>query len=143
METNVAEQQKSNDGQMPQSFGETIRHAEQAIGAGVDKAKESMGTGMENTQQAISDTIGRAKEAASNIASNVTGAAAYVGQKAESATNTVGGAMENTGHYLKNDGLQHITADVTEMIRRNPVPAMLIGIGFGFLLAQASTRRMS
>jgi hypothetical protein len=26
--------------------------------------------------------------------------------------------------------------DVTELIRRNPIPAMLIGVGIGFLLAK-------
>jgi ElaB/YqjD/DUF883 family membrane-anchored ribosome-binding protein len=30
--------------------------------------------------------------------------------------------------------------DVTEMIRRNPIPAVLVGIGVGFLLAQLIPR---
>jgi hypothetical protein len=31
--------------------------------------------------------------------------------------------------------------DVTNLIRRNPIPALLIGIGAGFLLARAMTPR--
>lgn len=108
---------------------------------GLAKAKDAVESGVRTTQHAIGDTIDRAKEAASTVAHSVSDAATYVGQKAESATSSVGGAMENTGHYLKNDGLQHMTSDVAEMIRRNPVPAVLIGMGLGFLLAQATSRR--
>jgi len=28
--------------------------------------------------------------------------------------------------------------DITNMIRRNPIPALLVGIGIGFLLARAT-----
>jgi ElaB/YqjD/DUF883 family membrane-anchored ribosome-binding protein len=30
--------------------------------------------------------------------------------------------------------------DLTELIRRNPVPAMVVGVGIGFLLAQLLRR---
>ena len=100
-----------------------------------------MGAALENAERAAGNTLEKAREVASNAAQNVAGAAAYVGHKAEEATSSVGNALENTGHYLKNDGLHHITADLTEMIKRNPVPAMLLGIGLGFLFAQATSRR--
>ena len=96
---------------------------------------------LHNAERTASNTLDMAKEAATNAAHNVAGAAAYVGNKAEEATSSVGSAMESTGQYLKNDGLHHITADLTEMIKRNPVPAMLLGIGLGMLLAQATSRR--
>jgi uncharacterized membrane-anchored protein YhcB (DUF1043 family) len=31
--------------------------------------------------------------------------------------------------------------DFTGMIRRNPIPALLIGVAFGFLIARATSRR--
>jgi hypothetical protein len=31
--------------------------------------------------------------------------------------------------------------DLTNLVRRNPLPAVLLGIGFGFLLARAITPR--
>ena len=30
--------------------------------------------------------------------------------------------------------------DLTDLIRRNPIPALLVGVGLGFLLARATTR---
>jgi ElaB/YqjD/DUF883 family membrane-anchored ribosome-binding protein len=30
--------------------------------------------------------------------------------------------------------------DITEMIRRNPIPAMLVGVGIGFLLGKLFRR---
>lgn len=146
MESNANDPKRmgGNDGS---TFGAAVLNPDHAGGGmesvqeGLAKAKDAVESGVRTTQQAIGDSIGRAKEAASTVAHGVSDAASYVGQKAESATSSVGGAMENTGHYLKNDGLHHMTADVAEMIRRNPVPAVLIGMGLGFLLAQASSRR--
>jgi hypothetical protein len=34
-----------------------------------------------------------------------------------------------------------MAADVTNLIRRNPGPALLLGLGVGFLLAFATKRR--
>jgi len=141
------------------SFGAAMHHAENAATATLEKTKEAAASGMESAektmhnakdavdaglrtaQQRVGESVDMVKEAASNAAQNVSDAASYVGARAEAATSTLGGAMESTGHYLKDDGLQHIVTDVSELIRRNPVPAMLIGIGLGILLASATARR--
>jgi hypothetical protein len=31
--------------------------------------------------------------------------------------------------------------DFTNLVRRNPIPALLIGVAFGFLVARATSRR--
>ena len=49
--------------------------------------------------------------------------------------------LENTGKYLEEEGLSGIASDVTALIKRNPIPALFIGIGVGFLLARACTSR--
>lgn len=156
MTTNTPDLKPDTDAQ-GKNDGSAMHNAECAV----DKAKDAMNTGIESGRQVFEEAkgalgagvhiaevklgsaIGIAREAAENFTSSVSGAAAYAGQKAEDATSSVGGALENTGHYLKEDGLRHIASDVTELIRRNPVPAMLIGIGLGFLVAQASSRRNS
>jgi hypothetical protein len=56
------------------------------------------------------------------------------------ATSTLASGLENTGRYLQQEGLTGMTDDVTNLIRRNPLPAMLLGIGLGFVLARAITR---
>jgi hypothetical protein len=97
-----------------------------------------------------------------------TGAAAFVGEKAEQATQAVGAGMESlggvirehepadgvlhnageaiaqklvaAGRYLEDHGLKGVADDVTNLIRRNPIPALLIGIGVGVLLARIVRR---
>lgn len=139
-----------NDGSAMRTAEGAAEKAKEALNAGIesgrqafDEAKDVAGAGIHAAQLKVGSAIGIARDAASNFASSVSDAAAYAGHKAEDATGSVGGALESTGHYLKEDGLHHIASDVTDLIRRNPVPAMLIGIGLGFLVAQATSRRTS
>ena len=57
------------------------------------------------------------------------------------ASSAVANTLERTGRYLQEEGLEGIAEDVTNLIRRNPIPAMLVGVGAGFLLARAMTSR--
>lgn len=107
----------------------------------IDEVKSAVGAGVHTAQEKVGAAIDKAKETASNVADSVTNAASYAGQKAEDATGKVGEALESTGHYLKEDGLHHMASDMSNMIRRNPMPAMLLGIGLGYLLSQALSRR--
>jgi len=56
-----------------------------------------------------------------------------------SATSGVAGALDSTGRYLDEQGMSGMVDDLTGMIKNHPVPAMLIGIGIGFLLARLTT----
>jgi hypothetical protein len=106
----------------------------------------------------------KAKQAASTVADKAKGVASAVGEKAESAVSAVGGgmqslagtirekgphggvfggaasgmagALDSSGRYLEEQGLSGMAEDVTNLIRRNPIPAMLVGIGLGYLLAR-------
>lgn len=137
-----------NEDTVMQSAEHAANKAREAVSAGIEtgrqaieEAREALDAGMLSAQQKVGVAVGMGKEAAAQVSSSVSGAASYAGQKAEEATSSVGAAMESTGHYLKEDGLHHIAADVADLIRRNPLPAMFIGIGLGYLLAQASSRR--
>jgi hypothetical protein len=48
----------------------------------------------------------------------------------------VASALDSTGHYLEEQGLSGMAEDLTNLIRRNPIPALLIGVGLGYLLAR-------
>lgn len=124
-----------------QSNTGTLQQMERSASAAIDKARGTVEDGVASAQHTLESTVEKAKDAAATAAHNVADAANYVGHKAEQATSSVGSALENTGQYLKNDGLHHMLNDVTDIIRRNPVPAMLIGVGIGFLFAQAAGRR--
>lgn len=142
---------KNRHDENPGNFGQT--------GAGpVDRAK--------NVVSSLGET---AKDTASSVAQTAEDAAAYVGRKAEEATTAVGGGLkslgntirthtphdgivgeassavantlESTGRYLQEEGLKSMAVEVTNLIRRNPVTALLVALGAGFLIARATTTR--
>jgi hypothetical protein len=57
-----------------------------------------------------------------------------------SASTSVADSLERGGRYLQEEGLKGIADDVTDLVRKNPIPALLIGIGLGFILARATSR---
>jgi len=110
-----------------------------------------------------------AKQAASSAMDTARSTASNLGHKAEDATHSAGGGMksladslrdkapqggmlgaaagslasclESGGQYLQQEGLSGMAGDMTSLIRRNPIPAMFVGMGIGFLLARVTTSR--
>jgi hypothetical protein len=117
-------------------------------------------------QDAAAGATEKAREMASNVADKARDVASSVGQKAEDAASSVGGGMaslagtirenapregmlgsaaasvadtlESGGRYLQEEGFGGMADDLTDLIRRNPIPAVLVGIGLGFLLARST-----
>ncbi len=115
-------------------------------------------------QDTTGNVLDKAKQVAGNVADKARNVASAVGERAESATQSVGRGMESlagtirdrgpqsgfiggaasgvasaldsSGRYLEEQGLSGIGEDLTNLIRRNPIPALLIGIGLGFLLSR-------
>jgi len=56
------------------------------------------------------------------------------------ATKAVADAVDQSGRYLQQEGVTGMMGDVTEMIKRNPIPALFLGIGIGYLLGRALDR---
>jgi len=48
--------------------------------------------------------------------------------------------LEAGGRYLEEKGLSGIGDDLAGLIKRNPIPAVLIGIGIGYLIACSTSR---
>ncbi len=131
----------------------------------VEKAKDTMNTGKEAAKEAASSVSGAAKDLASAAGHKAGDAAAYAADKADSgvasvgsgmkslagtirenaphsgvagaAASSVAGTLESGGRYLQEEGLRGIAEDMTDLIRRNPIPALFVGIGIGFLLARS------
>jgi hypothetical protein len=127
------------------------------MGQMVEKAKETAGNIGERARVVASDVAGRAKEMASSVGNRAEDATHALGSGMQSlagsmreklphegvvgsAASTLAGGLESGGQYLQEGGLKGIAQDVTNLIRRNPVPAMLIGLAVGFILARATTR---
>ena len=56
------------------------------------------------------------------------------------ASGYVADALESGGRYLQQEGFSGMADDLTNLIRRNPIPALLFGIGLGYLLARSTSR---
>jgi ElaB/YqjD/DUF883 family membrane-anchored ribosome-binding protein len=54
-----------------------------------------------------------------------------------SAKEYVADTLDQTGQYIQDKNLSGMMDDVTGLIKRNPIPAVLIGLGVGFLLGRA------
>jgi hypothetical protein len=111
-----------------------------------DRAKD-MASGAADTARDWASTAGRkAEDALGTVAGGMTSLAGTVRENAPregmlgSAAGTVADALESGGRYLEQEGFSGIADDLTGMIRRNPIPAVLIGIGLGFLLARSTSR---
>jgi uncharacterized protein YjbJ (UPF0337 family) len=79
--------------------------------------------------------------AAQNVASNVSETAGTVAAKAQemvgAAAATVTDTVTGAGTYLQEKGVQALPGDLAGLIRRYPIPALLIGLGVGFILARS------
>jgi hypothetical protein len=134
-----------------------------------DRAKEMASNLGDKAKEATNTMANKAEGATSYVGHKAEDAAAYVSGKADDATAAVGGGLrslgstlrqkapnegmmgdassavantlERTGRHLQEEGFRGIIDDVTNAIRRNPIPALFVGIGVGFLLARALTPR--
>ncbi|HTU19227.1 MAG TPA: hypothetical protein VMG10_14295 [Gemmataceae bacterium] len=111
----------------------------------------------EAAQQAASSAMTKAQELAGTASKRVDEATAALGERVRSAGSTlreraphegmlgtaagsVADSLEQTGRYIQEEGIMGMAEDVTELIRRNPIPAMLVGVGIGFMLAKLFRR---
>jgi hypothetical protein len=145
---------------------ETRINAGQAVSEMKDKAMEAAGTVTEKARDLASTAADKARETASDLGHKASEAAATVGHKADDAAASVGGSMkslagtvreklphegmmgsassavadtlERGGRYLQDEGLSGMANDFTNLIRRNPIPALLIALGIGFLIARST-----
>jgi phage-related protein len=130
----------------------------------IERGKDAVGNATERVKEEASSMMDKVKDTASQAGQAVGNVATTVGHKAEDATSNIGsgmqnlgkkvrekgpesgflgkasesvaGALEQGGRYLEEKNLSGMADDLTSMIKRNPVPAVLIGIGLGFLLAR-------
>ncbi len=148
------------------SGSEAWQKTQHEAGNVADKAKDMASQATEKVKDFASSAADKARDVASNVSRTASNVASNVGQKAESATSSVGSGMqslagtirenapqggmlgsasstvadslERGGRYLQEEGLSGIGEDLTRWVKNNPMPAFLIGIGLGYLLARAT-----
>ncbi len=108
-----------------------------------DYGTRSLGTGGEpgmRSPDALSSVAERAGEVASSVADRASDLAATVRAKASEAGTAVADTWEAGRHYVEERGVGGMVEDLTRVIRRNPIPALLISFGLGFMLARSIRR---
>lgn len=97
--------------------------------------KSAEGTEDDGTAQ-VTTAVG---EKIGSLAEAIREKAPHEGAVGTAAT-TVAEKLDVAGSYLQEKDLNHVLGDVSGMIRRYPVPALLIGLGVGYLLARTTRR---
>jgi hypothetical protein len=146
----------------------TFDKAKDAVSSAADKARDAASNVADKARDAASGAVEKARDAASSAYESAGQALSDLGHRAESATSSLGGSMRNLagnirestphqgmlgtasstvadtlesgGRYLQEEGLQGMAEDLTAVIRRNPIPAILIGVAVGFLLGRTTSR---
>jgi uncharacterized protein YjbJ (UPF0337 family) len=117
-------------GLMQERYGYARERAEQEVDRRLQEySAQSSGVAatVTSTAQDVASRVTEAAGTAAGKAQEVAGAAATA------VTDTVAGA----GSYLQDKGVQGLSGDLTGLIRRYPVPALLIGLGIGFVLGRS------
>lgn len=111
----------------------------------------------------------KAEDAASYVGQKAEDAASYVGQKTGEASASVGSGLrslgdsvrergpeggmagnasaavadtlDSSGSYLQEQGLKDMVDDVSTLIRRYPIPALIVGAAAGYLIGKTLTPR--
>jgi len=152
-----------NTGTGPQA-SQAKEQAGQALDKGREAAAHA-GESLSSAASAVGQAIGnKASDAAHAVGQKASDAAHAVGHRAEDATAAVGhgmqtaadkvreytpdsgmmgkasdrvaDALEGAGKYVEDKNLSGMMDDMTSLIRRNPIPALLVGLGVGFLIGR-------
>jgi uncharacterized protein YjbJ (UPF0337 family) len=123
--------------------GENLRHASKAAGA---SHQEHTGGANRTAEEEGASIVAMASQPISAVGEQMGSLAGVIRDNAPhegvvgSAATTVAEKLDAAGTYLQEKNLDHVVGDLSGMIRRYPVPSLLVGLGIGYLLA-LSTRR--
>jgi uncharacterized protein YjbJ (UPF0337 family) len=122
-------------GLVQERYGYARERAEQEIERRLQQYREQMET---SGVRRMGETV---TAAAQDVASRLTETAGEVTAKAQqtaaTAASTVTDTVKSAGAYLQEKGMGQITGDLTALVRRYPLPSLLIGLGIGFLLGRS------
>jgi hypothetical protein len=160
-----AEKARESAGQAADRAREGVSQASDAAREGFSQAADKAREAASHAGQAVQHAASAAGQAVQQTASNVGHTVAH---KAEQATSAVGSGMQSlaetvrkqgpdsgalgtashrvadtldsTGQYIQDRNLPGMMDDLTGLIKRNPIPAVFIGLGIGFLLGRVLRR---
>ena len=113
-----------------QRYGYTPERAQQEV----DRRLQEYG---EKTAGFAARVTGASQEVASRVTETAGTAAARAQEVAGAAAATVTDTAAGIGASVQDRGVQGLSEDLTGLIRRYPVPALLIGLGIGYVLGRS------
>lgn len=156
-------------GKVGEAADKAVEHGKDLAADAASKARDVAGSLADAGRSAASGLADAGRSAASGLTDAARSAARSAGQAADSATSragekveslagtvreygphsgvlgqateTVAQGLERGGRYLEDQGMSGLTNDLSEMVKRNPIPALLFGIGLGFVLARLTSSR--
>ena len=143
-----AQQGQQNQGGA--GMGETNRPGQGTQAGGVTQmAKDAASSVSQAASSALGAAADQAQHASTAVASGMHSLAGTIREKAPSqgmlgsAASSVAEGLESGSRYLQKEGFQGMAEDMVEMVRRNPIPCMLVCVGLGFVLGQLLTSSSS
>lgn len=98
-----------------------VQQTGSAIHSAADSATTAVGSGLESLAGTVRENLPRA---------------GMVG----TASTAVADTLQSGGEYLKSHTPADMCADMTSVVRKNPMTFLMIGLGVGFLLARMLKR---
>jgi len=134
--------------------GGSMGNMQNAGGGVADKARDMARNATETARDAATGVMDRARDVAGNVADRAKDVAGSVADTARDwasgaagavadsdvvnkAGEYVGEAWEAGSRYFQEHSFRDMADDVAGVIRRNPIPALLVGVGLGFILARS------
>lgn len=113
-----------------------VSHKAQGWAANLaDKAQETASAAVDKTDDGIA-AVGQQMKALGGSVRKVAPQAGVIG----SAATSVADQLQAGGRYLEGHGLQDMGKDLTAVVRRYPIPSVLVGVGIGYLLGTTLRR---
>jgi len=112
-----------------------LKKAQDAGTQALDKTKDAVKVAGEALSETADAGVAAVGGGLKTLAGSIRDNGPHDGMLGE-ATTTIAKGLESGGKYLQKEGVSGMAEDVSEMIKRNPIPAVLVGVGIGFMLAQ-------
>lgn len=122
-----------------EQIGKSIENARSAAGDALNQAKELGGATLQAAEQKACEMTGTVSEGLKATARTIRQSGPQEGQMGV-ANSAIAQTFSNSANYLDNKGFEGILSDLGTVIGKNPVAAVIVGVGLGFLLGQTSKR---
>lgn len=113
-------------------FGSKAKEAASAVGEMVTSAAGTVGSTVSSTMDKATSATGSGVKHLGETIREKGPQEGFLGN----ASRAVADSLEGSGGYLEREGFSGMMEDVSGLIRRNPMPAILLGIGLGFLIGR-------